>query len=60
MRNGTVENFLGISCRRVIGADLCLNSLRLGEASAASTSWTRVRFVQANLFRLPFERTSST
>ena len=26
------SNFLGITCRRVIGTDLCLNSLRLGEA----------------------------
>jgi len=29
---GQLTNFLGISCRWVIGADMCLNSLRLGEA----------------------------
>ncbi len=28
---GQLSNFLGIGCRNVVGADLCLNSLRLGE-----------------------------
>jgi hypothetical protein len=28
---GQLTNFLGVSCRRVIGTDMCLNSLGLGE-----------------------------
>ena len=28
---GQLTNFLGSSCRRVVGTDMCLNSLRLGE-----------------------------
>jgi ubiquinone/menaquinone biosynthesis C-methylase UbiE len=52
---GQLTNFLGISCRLVTGADLCLNSLRLAEAFRSEHSLERVRFVQANLFRLPFE-----
>jgi carbamoyltransferase len=52
---GQLTNFLGISCRLVTGADLCLNSLRLAEAFRSEHNLERVRFVQANLFRLPFE-----
>jgi SAM-dependent methyltransferase len=48
---GQLSNFLGISHRRVVGADLCLNSLRLGEAFRAEHGLDRVRFVQMNLFR---------
>ena len=48
---GQLSNFLGIACRRVIGTDLCLNSLRLGEAFRARHGLDRVRFVQMNLFR---------
>jgi SAM-dependent methyltransferase len=29
---GQLSNFLSISCRRVIGTDICMNSLKLGEA----------------------------
>ncbi len=53
---GQLSNFLGISCRRVIGTDLCLNSLRLAEKFRCEHNLTRVRFVQANLFRLPYQR----
>jgi len=53
---GQLTNFLGISCRSVIGADLCLNSLRLADGFRRQHGLDRVRFVQANLFRLPFER----
>jgi SAM-dependent methyltransferase len=52
---GQLTNFLGISCRSVIGADLCLNSLRLANAFRRDHKLERVRFLQANLFRLPFE-----
>jgi len=48
---GQLANFLGISWRRVIGADMCLNSLRLGEAFRREHGLTRVRFMQMNLFR---------
>ena len=53
---GQLTNFLGVSCRQLIGADLCLNSLRLADAFRRAHTLDRVRFVQANLFRLPFER----
>jgi carbamoyltransferase len=52
---GQLSNFLGISCRRVTGADLCLNSLRLGESFRRKHQLNRVRFVQMNLFRPPFQ-----
>ncbi len=53
---GQLTNFLGISCRQVIGSDLCLNSLRLGEQFRRSQGLERVRFVQMNLFRPAFRR----
>lgn len=48
---GQLSNFLGISCRRVMGVDLCLNSLRLGEQFRSEHELNRVRFAQMNLFR---------
>jgi SAM-dependent methyltransferase len=48
---GQLSNFLGVSCRRVIGADMCLNSLRLAERFRREHRLARVRFVQMNLFR---------
>jgi SAM-dependent methyltransferase len=41
---GQLSNFLGIACRRVLGTDLCLNSLRLGERFRSEHQLTRVRF----------------
>jgi len=52
---GQLSNFLGISCRRVIGTDLCLNSLRLGEQFRREHGLHNVRFVQMNLFRPCFK-----
>ena len=52
---GQLTNFLGIGCRRVIGTDLCLNSLRLGETFRTEHGLSRVRFVQMNLFRPCFK-----
>ncbi len=52
---GQLSNFLGISCRRVVGTDLCLNSLRLGDAFRRQHHLSRVRFVQMNLFRPCFK-----
>ncbi len=52
---GQLSNFLSIANRSVFGADMCLNSLRLGQAFARRHHLDRVRFVQMNLFRPIFE-----
>jgi carbamoyltransferase len=52
---GQLTNFLGISCRRVIGTDMCLNSLRLAEKFRREHGLNRVRFVQMNLFKPCFK-----
>ncbi len=52
---GQLSNFLGISCRRIVGVDLCLNSLRLGERFRATHGLERISFMQMNLFRLAFK-----
>lgn len=52
---GQLTNFLGISCRQVIGTDMCLNSLRLGQAFRKQHGLDRVRFMQMNLFRPAFK-----
>ncbi len=51
---GQLTNYLGIGCRQVIGTDLCLNSLRLGEAFREECDLERVQFLQMNLFRPVF------
>ena len=48
---GQLANFLGMSCRRVIGTDASMASLRLGEAFRQKHGLSRVRFLQMNLFR---------
>lgn len=48
---GQLTNFLGSSCRQVIGTDMCLNSLRLGERFRRENDLDRIRFLQMNLFR---------
>ena len=52
---GQLSNFLGIGNRRVIGADLCLNSLELAENFRRKHELSRVRFVQMNLFEPCFK-----
>ena len=52
---GQLTNFLGISCRRVVGTDMCLNSLRLAEKFRREHGLSRVRFVQMNLFKPCFK-----
>jgi carbamoyltransferase len=52
---GQLTNFLGIGFRQVVGTDMCLNSLRLGEAFRREHGLARVRFLQMNLFRPAFE-----
>ncbi len=51
---GQLTNFLSASLRQVIGTDICLNSLGLGEAFRRRHGLTRARFVQMNLFRPAF------
>jgi SAM-dependent methyltransferase len=52
---GQLSNFLGMGWdRTVIGADLCLNSLRLAKTFRDRCSIANVQFVQMNLFRPPF------
>jgi SAM-dependent methyltransferase len=52
---GQLTNFLGVSCRRVVGTDMCLNSLALAERFRREHRLSRVRFVQMNLFRPCFK-----
>lgn len=52
---GQLANFLGMGWgRTVIGADLCLNSLRLAKSFRDRCSIVNAHFVQMNLFRPPF------
>ena len=51
---GQLSNFLSITNRTVFGADLCLNSLRLGRDFARRHSLRNVQFLQMNLFRPAF------
>jgi len=51
---GQLSNFLGVGCRRVVGTDLCLNSLRLGETFRSEHALERTAFLQMNLFRPSF------
>jgi SAM-dependent methyltransferase/uncharacterized protein YbaR (Trm112 family) len=52
---GQLTNFLGMNWRRrVIGADLCMNSLRLGKQFRDRFAIVDADFVQMNLFRPPF------
>ena len=51
-----LSNFLAIKNRKVIAADLCLNSLRLGRDFAQRHDLQNIRFVQMNLFRPPFKK----
>ncbi len=52
---GQLTNFLGVSCRRVVGTDICSNSIRLGEKFREEHKLDRVRFVQMDLFRPCFK-----
>ena len=51
---GQLTNFLGIGCRRIVGTDICLNSLKLGEEFRRKHNLSRVRFLQMNLFKPVF------
>jgi SAM-dependent methyltransferase len=52
---GQLANFLSISSRTVIGTDICLNSLKLGETFKQKNQLKRVHFVQMNLFKPCFK-----
>jgi SAM-dependent methyltransferase len=52
---GQLTNFLGMNWRRrVIGADLCMNSLQLGKGFRDRFAIVNADFLQMNLFRPPF------
>ncbi len=52
---GQMTNFLGMSWKhRVVGGDICLNSLRLAERFRVNNSIRNAAFLQMNLFRPPF------
>lgn len=55
---GQMSNFLSVANRMVIGADLCLNSLRLGHEFKQRNRLSSVHFVQMNLFRPVFRPAS--
>jgi len=48
---GQLTNFLSIANRLVVGTDICLNSLTLGQRFAREHDLSRAHFVQMNLFR---------
>lgn len=48
---GQLSNFLSLANRTVIGADMCMNSLRLAQGFKEKNQLGRVTFVQMNLFR---------
>ncbi len=48
---GQLTNFLSIANREVYGADLCMNSLKLGQGFRRANGLKRAHFLQMNLFR---------
>jgi len=48
---GQLTNFLAIAHRRVLGVDICLNSLRLAQKFKTGQGLDRAAFAQMNLFR---------
>ncbi|MEO2167487.1 MAG: methyltransferase domain-containing protein, partial [bacterium] len=52
---GQLSNFLSIANRKVFAADMCMNSLRLGQGFARDHQLSRVRFLQMNLMRPAFQ-----
>jgi SAM-dependent methyltransferase len=52
---GQLSSFLSIANRTVFGADMCLNSLRLGNNFREQNNLKNVRYLQMNLFRPCFK-----
>lgn len=48
---GQLSVFLSIANRQLLGTDMCLNSLRLGQAFKRANRLENVKFMQMNLFR---------
>ncbi len=48
---GQLSNFLSIANRTVLGTDICLNSLRLGQEFKTKNDLANVHFLQMNLFQ---------
>ena len=55
---GQLTNFLSVANRTVVGADLCLNSLKLATAFKTQNELDRAHFLQMNLFRPCFKPAS--
>tara|TARA_B100000315_G_scaffold258049_1_gene308894 strand:- start:798 stop:1811 length:1014 start_codon:yes stop_codon:yes gene_type:complete len=55
---GQLSNFLASAHRFVIGTDMCVNSLKLGQKFKMENSINRVNFYQMNLFRPIFREES--
>ncbi len=56
---GQLTNFLGLSRkRRVLGGDICINSLRLANGFRERYRIANAAFLQMNLFRPPFRDSS--
>jgi len=55
---GQLTNFLGILNRTIIGTDICLNSLRLGQEFKRKNAIAGSHFLQMNLFRPVFKAES--
>jgi len=56
---GQMTNFLGMGWgRTVVGADLCMNSLKLAKGFRDRFSIDNAHFVQMNLFKPPFKERS--
>jgi len=52
---GQLSNFLSIANRTLLGTDICLNSLRLGERFRRENALAGAHFLQMNLFRPVFK-----
>lgn len=55
---GQLSNFLSIGNRTVVGADMCLNSLKMANDFKLKNNLDRAHFVQMNLFRPAFKTES--
>ena len=55
---GQLTNFLSIANRIVVGADLCLNSLKMATSFKGQNELDRAHFLQMNLFRPCFKPAS--
>jgi 2-polyprenyl-3-methyl-5-hydroxy-6-metoxy-1,4-benzoquinol methylase len=52
---GQLTNFLSVANRTVVGTDICMNSLRLGQRFRDRNALKRAQFLQMNLFTPCFQ-----